>query len=312
MKTALFTHPACLEHELPVGHPECADRLRAIHWALEAEEFQSLDRREAPRASLEAIVRVHSAKMIAAIFDAIPTIDSGIPHVLLDADTIVSPGSGEASLRAAGAVIAAVDAVIAGEAANAFCAVRPPGHHAERDAPMGFCLFNNVAIGALHARAVHGLERIAVVDFDVHHGNGTQHSFEADRDLFYLSTHQMPLYPGTGYPSERGRHGNILNLPLSPGAGSAEFRASMLEAGLPALEAFAPDLLLISAGFDAHAWDPLAGLALETADFAWITHELMALARGSAKSRIVSTLEGGYDLEALARSAAAHVAALMA
>lgn len=311
MKTALFTHPACLEHELPMGHPECADRLRAVYRALEGQGFRALDRREAPRASLEALARVHDIGVIEAIFEAIPTPDSGIPFVQLDADTIVSPGSGEAALRAAGAVVAAVDAVMAGEVRNAFCAVRPPGHHAERDAPMGFCIFNNVVVGALQARAVHGLERIAVVDFDVHHGNGTQHSFEADKGLFYLSSHQMPLYPGTGYPDERGKYGNILNLPLRPGAGSEAFRASMLKDGLTTLETFAPEILLISAGFDAHIRDPLAGLALETEDFAWVTRELVAVARRTARGRIVSTLEGGYDLEALALSAAAHVSALM-
>jgi acetoin utilization deacetylase AcuC-like enzyme len=310
MTTALITHAACLEHETPPGHPERVDRLRAILRALEAEEFHSLDRREAPPAERAAIGRVHSAAMIEGVFGAIPK-GASTTFVQLDADTYVSAGSGEAALRAAGAVISGVDLVMAGRARNAFCAVRPPGHHAERDAAMGFCLFNNAAIGAFHARAVHGLARVAIMDFDVHHGNGTQHSFAVEAGLFYLSTHQMPLYPGTGAPSERGAHDNILNLPLWPGAGSNEFRAAMMREGLPALERFAPELLIISAGFDAHARDPLAGLNLHEGDFAWVTRELTALAAGSAKSRVVSTLEGGYDLEALAASAAAHVAALM-
>jgi acetoin utilization deacetylase AcuC-like enzyme len=310
--TTLITHPACLEHETPLGHPERVDRLRAVLAALEAEEFRGLERHEAPRASLEAIARVHDPAMIEAVLAAIPSSASGICYVQIDQDTHASPGSREAALRAAGALIAGVDLVVGGGADNVFCAVRPPGHHAERSATMGFCLFNNVAVGAFHARAVHGLKRIAVVDFDVHHGNGTQHSFESDRNLFYLSTHQMPLYPGTGSADERGRFRNVVNLPLPPGAGSAEFRLVMMKAGLPALEDFAPELLLISAGFDAHERDPLAALRLKTADFAWVTHELKRVAAGSARGRIVSTLEGGYDLEALAMSAAAHVGALMA
>jgi acetoin utilization deacetylase AcuC-like enzyme len=310
--TALITHPACLEHETPPGHPERVDRLRAVLAALDAKEFGALDRREAPRASLEAIARVHDPAMIEAALGAIPAAGSGVPFVQIDQDTHVSPGSREAALRAAGALIAGVDLVVKGEADNVFCAVRPPGHHAESNATMGFCLFNNVAVGALHARAACGIKRVAVVDFDVHHGNGTQHSFESDRNLFYLSTHQMPLYPGTGRAEERGRFRNVVNLPLPPGAGSAEFRLVMMKAGLPALEDFAPELLLISAGFDAHERDPLGGLRLKTADFAWVTRELKRVAAGSARGRIVSTLEGGYDLEALAISAAAHVGALMA
>jgi len=311
MATALITHPACLEHETPPGHPERVDRLRAILAALDDERFAGLDRREAPLADIAAVARVHDGEMVETVLAAIPDAASGIPFVQLDTDTYASPGSREAALRAAGAVLLGIDLVVAGEADNAFCAVRPPGHHAERDTTMGFCLFNNVAIGALHARAVHGLKRVAVVDFDVHHGNGTQHSFEADRGLFFLSTHQMPLYPGTGAPSERGKFRNVVNLPLPPGAGSKEFRYVMTEAGLPALEDFAPDLILISAGFDAHRRDPLAGLNFETEDYAWVTRQLKAVAGRSAKGRIVSTLEGGYDLQALAESTAAHVAALM-
>jgi acetoin utilization deacetylase AcuC-like enzyme len=230
----------------------------------------------------------------------------------LDADTAVSPGSGEAALRAAGAVVAAVDAVVGGRAKNAFCAVRPPGHHAEPGTPMGFCLFGNVAIGALHARAAHGLRRIACVDFDVHHGNGTQAMFERDPDLFYASTHQWPLYPGTGAAEERGVADNVVNAPLRPHADGEAFRRAFERAILPALDRFAPELLLVSAGFDAHARDPLAALNLEEDDFAWVTAALAEVARAHAGGRIVSALEGGYDLEALGRSAAAHVTALMA
>ena len=213
-------------------------------------------------------------------------------------------------MRAAGAVVAAIDAVLAGEGTNAFCAVRPPGHHAERDRAMGFCLFNNIAVGAHHARAAHGMERVAAIDFDVHHGNGTQDIFWSDRTLFYASTHQSPLYPGTGARNERGV-GNIVNAPLRPGTGSQEFRAAMRDLILPALDSFAPDLVLISAGFDAHRADPLAGLEFVEADFAWITEQLVELAARHCNGRIVSSLEGGYDLGALSRSAAAHVGALM-
>jgi acetoin utilization deacetylase AcuC-like enzyme len=230
---------------------------------------------------------------------------------MLDADTVVSPKSGEAALRAVGAILAAVDDVFEGRARNGFCATRPPGHHAEAAQSMGFCLFNNVVIAAHHARRKHGIRRIAVMDFDVHHGNGTQHLFQSDRDLFYGSTHQMPLYPGTGAVSERGV-GNIVNAPLRPGAGSDEFRSAMTEIILPAITTFDPELLLISAGFDAHRDDPLGGLGLVEEDYAWATAELCRVADECCDGRVVSTLEGGYDLEALRDSAAAHVAALMA
>ena len=306
MSTVLFSHRACLDHDTGLVHPESPDRLRAILHGLEAEDFAYLERREAPRASRAQLARVHDAVYIDALFAAVPT--EGIVH--LDADTAISPGSGEAALRAAGAACAAVDAVIEGSARNAFCAVRPPGHHAEAGRAMGFCLFNNIAVAALHARAQHGLQRIAVIDVDVHHGNGTQAMFEADRDLFYASTHQWPLYPGTGHPSERGR-GNILNLPLAPGAGSFEFRETVQQHLLPRLEAFRPELVLISAGFDAHANDPLADLNLIDADYAWVTDALCATANRHAKGRVVSTLEGGYNLRALASACGAHVKALM-
>jgi acetoin utilization deacetylase AcuC-like enzyme len=307
MNTLLLTHKACIEHDPGVHHPECPARLRAVLNALEAEEFQLLDRREAPRAEIDQIARVHDREYVHAVLDAIPA--EG--RRALDGDTHVSPGSGEAALRAAGAACAAVDAVAAGEARNAFCAVRPPGHHAEPAVAMGFCLFNNVAIAAAHARAAHGMKRAAVMDFDVHHGNGTQAMFWDDADFFYASTHQWPLYPGTGSPREHGSFGNIVNAPLSPMSGSAEFRAAMSETVLPAMRAFKPDIVLISAGFDAHRADPLAMLNLENADYGWATAELMAVADEFCGGRVVSTLEGGYDLHALAASAAAHVRALM-
>ena len=307
MTTLLFTHPACFAHEPGRGHPESPARLKAVLSALEAEEFRRLERREAPAATVAQIARVHARAYVDRVLRAVP--ETGL--VALDPDTVLSPGSGEAALRAAGAVCAAVDAVVGGEAKNAFCAVRPPGHHAEHARAMGFCLFNNVAIGAEQARAAHGLKRVAVVDFDVHHGNGTQHSFENDPDLFYGSTHQWPLYPGTGAAEERGV-GNIVNAPLPPMAGSREFRAAMAETILPALRRFGPDLLLVSAGFDAHEADPLASLRLDESDFAWVTRELMRVADDSCAGRVVSTLEGGYDLAALAASAAAHVGTLMA
>jgi len=307
MPTLLLTHPACLLHDTGQGHPERADRLRAIGDALAGETFARLKREEAPRADFGAIERVHPRRYIDVIHAAIP--ERGLAW--LDPDTVVSPGSWEAALRAAGAAIYAVDQVMAGTAQNAFCAVRPPGHHAEPMRPMGFCLFNNVAIAALHARAAHGAERVAVVDFDVHHGNGTQAAFAADKNLFYGSTHQMPLFPGTGAARETGV-GNMVNAPLAPGDGGEQFRAAFRSRILPALDAFAPDLLLVSAGFDAHREDPLAQLELVEADFAWVTQELLQAAAKHCGGRLVSTLEGGYDLDALGRSAAAHIQTLMA
>jgi acetoin utilization deacetylase AcuC-like enzyme len=308
MTTLLYSHPACAEHDPGAMHPESSARLVAVLNALAVPEFAALERREAPPVRREQLIRAHPEAYVDAVFEAIP--ETG--HASLDADTTVSPGSGEAARRAAGALCAAVDAVAAGEAGNAFCAVRPPGHHAEPARPMGFCVFNNVAIGALQARAAHGHQRVAVVDFDVHHGNGTQAMFWDDPDLFFASTHQMPLYPGTGGAEERGAHGNIVNMPLAPLSGSGEFRAAMSQTILPALRRFAPDFLLISAGFDAHADDPLAGLRFHEDDYAWATEELLAVARESCDGRVVSTLEGGYNLAALAASAAAHVGALMA
>jgi acetoin utilization deacetylase AcuC-like enzyme len=305
MTTALFTHPACLVHDTSQRHPESPARLTAVLDALSGDAFVKLDRREAPRATREDLALIHPTHFIDAVMSAIPA--DG--HAALDADTIVSPGSGEAALRAAGAVRAAVDAVMAGEAANAFCAVRPPGHHAEPERAMGFCLFNSVAIGAARARQL-GCARVAVVDFDVHHGNGTQAAFAADGNYFYASTHQAPFYPGTGSAEEIGV-GNIVNVPLPAGSGSIPFRAAYERAILPALATFRPEFVLISAGFDAHRRDPLAQLMLEEADFSWVTARLVDLAARHAGGRVVSTLEGGYDLSALAASAAAHVTALM-
>jgi acetoin utilization deacetylase AcuC-like enzyme len=307
MHTLLYTHSACLEHDTGPHHPERPDRLRAVLAALETEAFALLERREAPRADKAQIMRVHPAAHVDWLFSQIPK--EGWAGI--DADTMVSPGSGEAALRAAGAACAAVDAVLAGEARNAFCAVRPPGHHAEPRQSMGFCLFNNVAVAAEQARAVHGLDRVAVVDFDVHHGNGTQAYFEREPGLFYASTHQWPLYPGTGSAHEHGVANNIVNAPLAPFAGSDEFRDAMEHIVLPALDAFRPELVMISAGFDAHLRDPLASLSFVEEDYAWVTRKLCEMAAKHCKGRVVSTLEGGYDLRALANSAAAHVDVLM-
>jgi acetoin utilization deacetylase AcuC-like enzyme len=307
MTTLLYTHEACFGHDTGRHHPESPARLRAVLDGLSGSGFAALVRREAPLTDRGELGRAHDPRFVDAVLAAIPA--EG--HAALDADTIISPGSGEAALRAAGAVVAAVDAVVAGEAANAFCAVRPPGHHAEFARAMGFCLFNNVAVGARRARQVHRLERVAAIDFDVHHGNGTQAIFEDDPHFFYASTHQWPLYPGTGGRNETGV-GNIVNAPLRPMAGSAEFRTAVNELILPALEDFRPDLIMISAGFDAHRADPLAQLNLVEADYAWVTERLLECAARHCGGRVVSSLEGGYDLEALAASAAAHVGALMA
>jgi acetoin utilization deacetylase AcuC-like enzyme len=306
MTTLLYTHQACLEHDPGSYHPESPARLRAVLEALEAPEFARLERRDAPEAAIEDLARVHPRLFVERLLAAVP--QTG--HVAIDADTVMSPASGRAALRAAGAVAAAVDAVVAGEADNAFCAVRPPGHHAEPGRAMGFCLFNNIAVGALRAREVHGLARVAAIDFDVHHGNGTQARFADDPTLFYASTHQSPLYPGTGAASETGV-GNIVNAPLPPLAGSQQFRLAMTRKVLPALDAFRPEMVLISAGFDAHRHDPLAQLLLEEADYTWATEQLLDIARRHAGGRVVATLEGGYDLAALAASAAAHVRVLM-
>jgi acetoin utilization deacetylase AcuC-like enzyme len=289
------------------GHPERPDRLRAIERALESETFQMLARDVAPRAALTAIARVHPQDYIEAIRAAAPK--QGL--AALDADTSMCPGSFEAALRAAGGAIFAVDEVMDGKVRNAFVATRPPGHHAEVATPMGFCFFNNAAIAARQAQKAHGAERVAIMDFDVHHGNGTQHIFWDDPTVMYASTHEMPNYPGTGAVGERGEHGQIVNAPLRAGDGGEAFREAMEVAILPRIEAFSPDLVIISAGFDAHRRDPLGNLNLVEADYSWTTRKLMEIARKHAHERVVSVLEGGYDLEGLSRSVAAHVTTLM-
>jgi acetoin utilization deacetylase AcuC-like enzyme len=307
MSTLLLSHPACLEHLTPLGHPERPDRLRAIEQALEDEKFQALAREQAPLAPLEIIALCHPMDYIEAIRDASP--EEGM--VRLDADTSMSSGSYEAALRAVGGGTRAVDEVMTGKAANAFVAVRPPGHHTEVARPMGFCLFNNAAIAARYAQDRYDAERVAIVDFDVHHGNGSQDIFWSDKSVMYCSTHEMPLFPGTGAVSERGEFNTVVNAPLRAGDGGDAFRLAFETAILPRLREFKPDLLVISAGFDAHTRDPLANLNLVEADFAWVTKKLMEIADSSAKGRIVSMLEGGYDLQGLSRSVAAHVTALM-
>lgn len=298
----VYTHSACLAHDTGPGHAERPQRLGAVIDALRG--VGGLDWREAPRATRGQLLRVHAATLLDAVLETRPT-----ARVQLDPDTVLSPDSAEAALRAAGAAVAAVDCVLGGDSSAAFCAVRPPGHHAMPAHAMGFCLFNSVAVAAAHALDRHGLSRVSVVDFDVHHGNGTQAIFEAEPRVQYVSSHQMPLYPDTGHPNERGV-GNIFNAALPPGTGSRRFREVWSERLLPAIDAFAPQLLLVSAGFDAHWRDPLAQVQLDAEDFAWITAELRTLAARHAHGRIVSMLEGGYDLQALRECSVAHVAAL--
>jgi acetoin utilization deacetylase AcuC-like enzyme len=307
MPTLYITHAACLDHRPPSGHPERPDRLRAIERALAADAYKPLVRVEAPAASLDTIALCHPMDYVTAVQEASP--QQGL--VQIDADTSMSPGTFEAALRGAGGAVHAVDEVMTGKATNAFVAVRPPGHHAETARPMGFCLFNNAAIAARHAQRKHGAERAAIIDFDVHHGNGSQDIFWSDPSVLYSSTHQMPLYPGTGAVSESGEHDTIVNAPLRPGDGGSQFKAAFETRILPRLRDFKPDLVVISAGFDAHTRDPLANLNLVEADFAWATQKLMEIADQSAQGRVVSVLEGGYDLEGLAGSVAAHVNALM-
>lgn len=312
MTTLLLTHPSFLGHDTGIGHPERPDRMRAIDKVLAHELFKALRREEAPLRDdvEEAIALAHPQAYIELIRGARPT--EGQQPLHLDADTLLSSGSWEAALRAAGAGLAAVDRVLndASGIGNAFCQVRPCGHHAERERAMGFCIFNNVAIAGLYARKRYGCERIAVVDFDVHHGNGTQDIFWSDRDLFFGSTHQMPLYPGSGATSETGV-GNVYNAPLRPGDGGERFKEAMQGRILPALGNFRPDIVLISAGFDAHRDDPLANLRLTEPDFAWATQKIADIADRYARGRLVSMLEGGYNLAALAKSVGVHVGALM-
>lgn len=307
MSVLLLSHRACLDHDAGSDHPECPDRLRAVLRALEHPDFLLLQREEAPRATREQLTRVHPPAYVDAILGIRPAPGH---RFALDPDTWMSHGSAEAALRAAGAAVQAVDEVATGRVTRAFCAIRPPGHHAEPGKPMGFCLFANAAIAVRHAQAAHGLGRVAVLDFDVHHGNGTQAVFERDPSVLFLSSHQSPCYPGTGAAHETGV-GNIVNAPLPPGADGAAFRAAWAERLLPALDAFAPEMIIVSAGFDAHAADPLAQLRVREADFAWLTAEICDAADRLCGGRVVSLLEGGYDLHALASSAAAHVRGLM-
>ncbi|OGT57777.1 MAG: acetoin utilization protein [Gammaproteobacteria bacterium RIFCSPHIGHO2_12_FULL_63_22] len=299
----VYTHPDCLQHEPGAGHPEAPARLAAVLQALHV-GLPQLQWFEAPLASNAQIARVHSDEMIFQVL-ASPAGE----YVRIDADTVLSPGSAAAALRASGAGVAAVDAVMSGRIDRAFCAVRPPGHHATADAAMGFCLFNNIAVAAAHALAEHDLQRVAIVDFDVHHGNGTQDIFEREPRVLYVSSHQAPLYPGTGASDETGV-GNVVNAPLPPGAGSAVFRSAWNDRLLPALDAFAPQLLLVSAGFDGHRLDPLADLGLVADDYRWLSTRLAEVSVRHAQGRIVSFLEGGYSLTALRECSVAHLAGL--
>jgi acetoin utilization deacetylase AcuC-like enzyme len=307
MTTLLISHDSGLRHATPAGHPERPDRLRAIMAVLEDEPFSGLAREPAPEGELEAISRVHPMTYVDALRAAVPS--QGLARI--DADTALSSGSWEPIVRAVGGAVLAVDEVMTGHANNAFVAMRPPGHHAETATAMGFCFFNNAAISARHAQKHYGAERVAIVDFDVHHGNGSQEIFWSDPSVMYCSTHEMPLYPGTGARSERGEHDNIVNAPLSAGDGGAQFRQAFESTILPRLDAFRPDLIVVSAGFDAHMRDPLANLNLAEPDYAWVTQKLMEIADRHASGRVVSVLEGGYDLQGLSQSVAAHVTALM-
>ena len=302
--TVLITHPSSLQHATPDGHPEQIARIEAITTALA--RFDTLDRMDAPEVTDAALLRVHPQRHLDAIAAASPA--SGTAQ--LDADTWMSPGSLSAARHAAGGAIAAVDTVLS-NGGNAFVATRPPGHHAEKTKPMGFCLFGNVAAAAKHALDTHGLTRVAIVDFDVHHGNGTQDLLWDDDRVLFISSQQMPLWPGSGAATERGAHGNVLNIPLPPESGGAVMRQAYENKAFPALESFAPQLLILSAGFDAHADDPLANLNWTTADFIWLTEALCDIAARHCQGRIVSVLEGGYDLDALADAVAAHVNVLI-
>lgn len=306
MNTALITHKDCLEHISPQGHPECVERLSVVLSALDQPEFNELDKIEANTATIDQIKLVHTDEHIESVFEQIPS--DG--NAMLDGDTYLSPGSKKAALLAAGAVCQAIDLVMAGTYQNIFCAVRPPGHHAEPAQAMGFCLFNSVAIGALYARSKYFCHRVAIIDFDVHHGNGTQTVAENTNGIFYASTHQSPLYPGTGHIHDQGK-GMIVNVPLAAGSGSNAFRKSFDSRILPELENFRPDIILISAGFDAHNMDPLADLNLETDDYHYATRKLMEVADKHSKGRLISTLEGGYNLNIIGECAKAHVSALM-
>ena len=311
MSFPVFSHRACLAHDTGPGHAECGARLEAVTAALNA-HFDDLEWIDAPRASRGQLLRVHAECLLHAVLETSPQDMAAHGRIWLDPDTVLSPGSPEAGLRAAGAVVAAVDRVLGGESRRAFCAVRPPGHHATSSAAMGFCLFNSIAVGAAHALDKYGLSRVAIADFDVHHGNGTQAIFDREARVLFASSHQMPLYPDSGHASERGQHQNIVNAPLPPGTGSDAFREAWRTRLLPRIEAFRPQLVMISAGFDAHRLDPLAQMQLDAADFEWITRELVATAERHGDGRVVSSLEGGYDLQGLSASCVAHVGALRA
>jgi acetoin utilization deacetylase AcuC-like enzyme len=305
--TVFITHPACHDHRTPEHHPERPERLRAIEQALEHEKFTFLLREQCPRADLEIVALCHPWEYIERIRRAVP--QTGL--VQLDGDTVLSSGSFEASLRAAGGAILAVDEVMSGKAKNAFVSIRPAGHHAEATMAMGFCFINNAAIAVRHAQRRYGADRVAIVDFDAHHGNGTQQIFWSDRTVMYCSTHEMPLFPGTGEWSECGEYNNVVNVPLRAGDGGETFREAFDIAILPRLQKFAPDLIVISAGFDAHRLDPLANLHLSEADFGWVTRKIMEIADLRSAGKLVSVLEGGYALQSLAPSVATHVTALM-
>lgn len=306
MTTLLVSQPNFADHQTPKGHPERADRIRAVNDALDDSDFSALMRRDAPHGDLMLAELVHDAAYLAKLRDARPA--EGIGQ--LDTDTFISDGSLDVVITGLGGALAALDAVLLGEADNAFCAIRPPGHHAEIARPMGFCLINTVAIVAREAQRKYGADRVAIVDFDVHHGNGTQDIFKDDPTIFYASSHQMPLYPGTGHPSETGV-GNVVNVALPSHSGGEAMREAYKDTILPALESFAPDVLLISAGFDAHHRDPLAQLEWVDEDYAWLTGKLMDVAERRCANRIVSLLEGGYDLRGLSGGVRQHVARLL-
>ncbi|AHF82719.1 acetoin utilization protein [Rhizobium leguminosarum bv. trifolii WSM1689] len=309
MSTRLYEHPIFLEHVTPAGHPERSDRIRAINVALEHPNFERLERRQAPQANEDAVLLAHPEEHLTAVMREIPVEEGEINQI--EADTYASSKSLQAALTGIGGAMAAVDDVFTGRADNVFVAARPPGHHAEKMTAMGFCFFNNAAIAARHAQKTHGAERIAIVDWDVHHGNGTQDIFWDDPSVLFCSTHQMPLYPGTGAKDEKGTHNTIVNAPLSPNVGSDHFREAFKSRVLPALDDFRPDLIIISAGFDAHHRDPLAQINLTGEDFDWATGRVLELADRHAKNRVVSLLEGGYDLEGLAESAGMHILRMM-
>ncbi len=312
MSTRLYEHPIFLEHITPDGHPERSDRLRSINIALEHPNFARLERRDAPQANEDAILLAHPEEHLAFVMRSIPDAEDGEAQInQLEADTYASPKSLQAALTGVGGAMAAVDDVFTGVADNVFVASRPPGHHAEKNKAMGFCFFNNAAIAARHAQRTYGAERVAIVDWDVHHGNGTQDIFWDDPSVLFCSTHQMPLYPGSGAKTETGGKGTIVNAPLSPNSGSDHFREAFKSRVLPALDDFRPDLIIISAGFDAHHRDPLAQINLTGEDFDWATGRVLEMADKSAKNRVVSLLEGGYDLEGLAESAGLHILRMM-